>query len=67
MNSSIDLCLVPAGPSPNGHSNFHNPTSLAPALMGVLGVMVAWESCSPVLGFTQIFGIWTWPTVSING
>ncbi|EDN97281.1 predicted protein [Sclerotinia sclerotiorum 1980 UF-70] len=41
MNSFTGLCQVPAAPSPNGHHNFVNPTSLAPALMGVMSVMVA--------------------------
>lgn len=42
MNSSIDLCQIPAAPAPDGHSNFDNPTSLGPALMGVSAVTVAW-------------------------
>lgn len=42
MDPAVDLCQIPAGPSPNGRSNFENPASLAPAMMSVMGILVAW-------------------------
>ncbi|KAF2966127.1 hypothetical protein GQX73_g7452 [Xylaria multiplex] len=43
MNSSVDLCKVPAAPPPEGYSsNFDNPTSMAPALIGVISVTTLW-------------------------
>lgn len=42
MDSSIDLCQLPAAPAPDGHSNFETSTSLGPALLGVMAVTVAW-------------------------
>ncbi|OAL01488.1 hypothetical protein IQ06DRAFT_335785 [Phaeosphaeriaceae sp. SRC1lsM3a] len=38
-----DLCQVPAGPPPPGvEPNFIDPTSLAPAKMTILSILVAW-------------------------
>ncbi|KAF7527302.1 hypothetical protein G7054_g10534 [Neopestalotiopsis clavispora] len=43
MDSSIDLCQVPAMPAPNGgQSNFDNPTTLGPTLIAVITLMVLW-------------------------
>ncbi|KAK3937250.1 hypothetical protein QBC46DRAFT_416578 [Diplogelasinospora grovesii] len=42
LNTSINLCQVPAAPAPDGTvSNFVNPPSLAAALMSVEGIMTA--------------------------
>ncbi|KAI1760842.1 hypothetical protein GGR53DRAFT_525683 [Hypoxylon sp. FL1150] len=42
MNSTIDLCQVPAAPAPDGHTNFEKAESLAPALMAITAVGVTW-------------------------
>lgn len=35
MNSTIDLCKIPAGKSPDGKYNFIDPPSLGPAVIAV--------------------------------
>lgn len=43
MNASTDLCVIPAAPAPVGvTSNFDTPISMAPALIGVLALTLAW-------------------------
>ncbi|TRX90810.1 hypothetical protein FHL15_008389 [Xylaria flabelliformis] len=43
MNSPVDLCKVPAAPPPDGYSsNFNNPTTLGPALIGVITFTTIW-------------------------
>jgi hypothetical protein len=45
MNSSTDLCLISAAPPSNGgQSNFDDPVSLAPVMMAVLSIVVAWAT-----------------------
>ncbi|OTA70054.1 hypothetical protein K449DRAFT_427565 [Hypoxylon sp. EC38] len=42
MNSSLDLCQIPAGPAPDGHSSFDNSATLAPVLIALTAITVAW-------------------------
>ncbi|KAK4164099.1 hypothetical protein QBC43DRAFT_379012 [Cladorrhinum sp. PSN259] len=49
MNSTVDLCAIPAGVSPNGVYNFVDPPSLGPAVLGV-GISLAVISTAFVIG-----------------
>ncbi|KAI1158000.1 hypothetical protein F5B18DRAFT_642846 [Nemania serpens] len=43
MTSPVDPCQVPAAPAPDGYTtNFNNPISLGPALIGVITFTVIW-------------------------
>jgi hypothetical protein len=49
MASTIDLCDIPAGVSPNGIYNFVNPPSLGPAVVAV-GVVLGVISTTFTIG-----------------
>ncbi|KAH9984589.1 hypothetical protein F4779DRAFT_612271 [Xylariaceae sp. FL0662B] len=56
MNMTIDLCQVPAAPAPDGHRNFENTESLAPALIAVTTIGVAWGILFTTIRFYINFG-----------
>lgn len=42
-DESVDLCKMAAGPVPgDAESNFDNPTTLAPTMLAVMSILVAW-------------------------
>ncbi|KAI1211124.1 uncharacterized protein F4807DRAFT_25650 [Annulohypoxylon truncatum] len=40
-STQIDLCAVPAGPSPDGEYNFENPTNLTPVITSISTILLA--------------------------
>lgn len=51
--SSVDLCTIPAGTSPDGHYNFENPKTLGPAILAI-GVTLCTISVILVIGRVHI-------------
>lgn len=47
--SSVDLCTVPAGTSPDGQYNFENPETLGPTIIAI-GVVLCTISVILVVG-----------------
>ncbi|KAI1098021.1 hypothetical protein F4804DRAFT_325899 [Jackrogersella minutella] len=47
--SQVDLCTIPAGPSPDGQYNFENPTSLTPVVISISVILLVISTTLAVL------------------